>query len=133
MIHCMQYEDNAIPRQSVYDGIQMLKSRRTIVMNVEPSGRPSASTTDQKREEDGSNLLAYKKVTTENIRHRPASNSSGENRFTRHQSNSGSFVDARQSCVPQSFGKMATQRAFRRIQEWHDRGMCSTILTGMQS
>ena len=43
---CTQYGDNALPRRSVYEWIEMFKNGRTRVMDAERSGRPSTSTTD---------------------------------------------------------------------------------------
>ena len=48
---CTQYGDNALPRRSVYEWIEMFKSGRTSVMDAERSGRPSTSTADEKLEE----------------------------------------------------------------------------------
>ena len=47
---CTQYGDNAMPRRSVYEWIEMFKNGRTSVMNAERSGQPSKATTDKKPE-----------------------------------------------------------------------------------
>ena len=47
---CTQYGDNAFPRRSVYEWVEMFKNGRTSVMDAERSGRPSTSTTDEKPE-----------------------------------------------------------------------------------
>ena len=48
---CTQYGNNALPRRSIYEWIEMFENGRTSVMDAERSGRPSTSTTDEKLEE----------------------------------------------------------------------------------
>jgi hypothetical protein len=64
---CAHYGDNALPRQSVYEWIEMFKNGRTSVMDAERSGRPSISTTGEKQEEARANILAYRRITIEEI------------------------------------------------------------------
>ena len=64
---CTQYGDNALPRQSVYEWIEMFKNGRTSVMDAKRSGRPSTSTTDEKLEEARTIILTDRRVTTEEI------------------------------------------------------------------
>ena len=47
---CTQFGNNALPRRSVYEWIEMFENGRTSVMDAERSGRPSTSTTDEKPE-----------------------------------------------------------------------------------
>src|SRR5215469_11595517 len=61
---CTQYGDNALPRRSIYEWIEMFKNGRTSVMDAERSGRPSTSTTDEKLEEA---TLTDRIVTIEEI------------------------------------------------------------------
>jgi len=48
---CTQYGNNAVPRRSVYEWIEMFENGRTSVMDAKRSGWPSTSTTDEKLEE----------------------------------------------------------------------------------
>ena len=79
---CTQYEDNTLPRRSVYVWIEMFKNGRTSVMNAESSGWPSTSTTDEKLEEARAIILRQK---SENRRNRVT---------TGHQSRYGLFFSA---------------------------------------
>ena len=62
-----QYGDNALPRRSVYEWIEMFKNGRTSVMDVERSGRPSISATDEKLKEARAVILNDRRVTIEEI------------------------------------------------------------------
>ena len=62
---CTQYGDNALPRRSVYEWIEMFKNGRTSVMDAERSGRPS--TTDEKLDEARAIILTDRRVTIEEI------------------------------------------------------------------
>ena len=62
---CTQYGDNALPRRSVYEWIEMFKNGRTSVMDAERSGWPS--TTDEKLEEARAIILTDRRVTIEEI------------------------------------------------------------------
>ena len=59
---CTQYGNNALPRQSVYEWIEMFENSRTSVMDAEHSGRPSTSTTDEKLEEARAIILTDRRV-----------------------------------------------------------------------
>jgi hypothetical protein len=45
----------------------MFKNGRTSVMDAERSGRPSISTTGEKQEDARANILAYRRITIEEI------------------------------------------------------------------
>ena len=64
---CTQYGDDALPRRSVYEWIEMFKNGRISVMDAERSGRPSTSTTDEKLEKARAIILTDRGVTTEEI------------------------------------------------------------------
>ena len=64
---CTQYGDNALPRQSVYEWIEIFINGGTSVMDAERSGRPSTSTTDEKQEEARAIILTDRRVTIEEI------------------------------------------------------------------
>jgi len=64
---CTQYGDNALPRRSICEWIEMFKNGRTSVMGAERSGRPSISTTDEKLEEARTIILTDRRVTIEEI------------------------------------------------------------------
>ena len=64
---CTQYGDNALPRRSVYEWIEMFKNGRTSVMDAECSGQPPTSTTDKKLEEARAIILIDRIVTIEEI------------------------------------------------------------------
>ena len=64
---CTQYVDNAFPRRSVYEWIEMFKNGRTSVMGAERSGRPSTSSTDEKLEEARTIILTDRRVIIEEI------------------------------------------------------------------
>jgi transposase len=64
---CTQYGDNALPRRSVYEWIEMFKNGWTSVMDAERSGRPSKSRTDEELEEARAIILADRRVTIEEI------------------------------------------------------------------
>lgn len=64
---CTQYGNNALPRRSVYEWIEMFENGRTSVMDAERSGRPSTSTTDEKLEEARAIILTDRRVTIEEI------------------------------------------------------------------
>jgi hypothetical protein len=64
---CAQYGDNALPRQSVYEWIEMFKNGRKSVMDAERLRRPSTSTTGEKQEEARAIILADRRVSIEEI------------------------------------------------------------------
>ena len=64
---CTQYGDNTLPRRSVYEWIEMFKTGQPSEMNVERSGRPSTSTTDEKLEEARAIILTDRRVTIEEV------------------------------------------------------------------
>ena len=64
---CTQYGDNALPRRSVYEWIEMFKNGRTNIMDAERSGRPLTSTTDEKLEEGRAIILTDRRVTIDEI------------------------------------------------------------------
>jgi hypothetical protein len=63
---CAQYGDNALPRQSVHEQIEMFKNDRTSAMDAERSGRPLTSTAGEKQEVRAI-ILADRRVTIEEI------------------------------------------------------------------
>ena len=79
---CTHYGDNALSRRSVYEWIEMFKNGRTSVMDAEPSGRPSKSTTDEKLEAARAIIFTDRRVTIEEIA------------FPWHQSRYGLFFSA---------------------------------------
>jgi hypothetical protein len=60
---CTEYRDNALPRRSVYEWIEMFKNGWTSVMDAERSGQPSTSKTDEKLEEAKAIIHADRGVT----------------------------------------------------------------------
>ena len=98
-----QYGDNALPRRSIHEWIEMFKNGRTSVIDAERSGQPSTSTTDEKLEEARAIILTDRRVTIEEIALQ-----------TGHQSRYGLFFSARHSCVPQSCCKVGAQTSDRR-------------------
>jgi histone-lysine N-methyltransferase SETMAR len=71
---CVQYGDNALPYQSVYEWIEMFKNGRRSVMDAERMGRLSTSTSGDKQEEARAIILANRRVIIEEIASQPSIN-----------------------------------------------------------
>ena len=62
-----QYGDNALSKRTVHEWIEKFKNGRTSVKHAEGAGRPLTSTSEEKTEQAQQMILAYRRITIDEL------------------------------------------------------------------